>query len=211
MAPGTGKTNNAAVPPFVPIAATTVVVVGGSAGALVALRTILSTLPAELDAAVLIALHTAPKGPGYLAGVLKQRTALQVAYPFGLEPLLNGRVYVAPPDRHLQVTGHCAETTRDALEHHTRPAIDVLFRSAAHDFERRVIAVLLSGNGRDGSAGVVAVHEACGVVIVQSPNDATYSGMPQRALEVGVADYVLPASLIGGKVQSILSTLTAAA
>ena len=191
--------------------ATTVVVVGGSAGALGALRTIVSTLPAELDAAVLVVLHTSPRGPGHLADVLKRATALRVAYPIGLEPLMNGRVYVAPPDHHIHVIGRCVETTREALEHFTRPAVDVLFRSAAHDFERRVIAVLLSGNGGDGSAGVIAVHAHGGTVIVQAPNDALYASMPRRALEVVVADYILPASLIGRKVQGVLSSVNAAA
>ena len=190
--------------------ATTVVVIGGSAGALGALRNILSTLPAELEAAVLVVLHTAPKGRGHLAKVLERETDLRVSYPFGVEPLLNGRVYVAPPDRHLQITAHCVETTTEALEHYTRPAVDVLFRSAAYDFERRVIAVLLSGNGGDGSAGVIAVHARGGIVIVQAPSDALYTSMPRKALEVVVADYVLPASLISAEVQRILSAVGAA-
>jgi two-component system chemotaxis response regulator CheB len=191
--------------------ATTVVVVGGSAGALGALRTILSTLPAALNAAVLVALHTSREGPGQTAEILQRTTALPVAYPFGLEPLLNGRVYVAPPDHHLQIAGHCAETTQRALEHYTRPAVDVLFRSAARDYERQVIAVLLSGSGGDGSAGVVAVHARGGVVIVQAPDDAAFASMPRRALEVIVADSILPAALISGEVQRVLKRFAAAA
>ena len=199
------------MPPPKRRAATTVVVVGGSAGALGAVRTILSTLPAALDAAVLVALHTSREGPGQTAEVLQRATALRVAYPFGLEPLLNGRVYVAPPDHHLQIAGHCAETTQEALEHHTRPAVDVLFRSAADDFERQVIAVLLSGSGGDGSAGVVAVHAHGGLVIVQAPDDAAFASMPRRALEVIVADSILPAALISGEVQRFLKRVPSAA
>jgi two-component system chemotaxis response regulator CheB len=199
------------MPPLDGRVATAVVVVGGSAGALAVVRTILSTLPAELDAAVLVALHTSPEGPGQTVGVLQRATTLQVAYPFGLEPLLNGRVYVAPPDHHLQVTGHCAEATRQPLEHHTRPAVDVLFRSAARDFERHVIAVLLSGSGGDGAAGVIAVHARGGIVIVQAPDDAKFDSMPRRALEVIVADYVLPAPLISSEVQRVLKRGAAAA
>jgi two-component system, chemotaxis family, protein-glutamate methylesterase/glutaminase len=192
-------------------AASTVVVVGGSAGALGALRTILSTLPAGLDAAVLVTLHTSPEGPGQTADILQRATALRVAYPLGLEPLLNGRVYVAPPDYHLQTVGHCAETTQEPLEHHTRPSVDVLFRSAARDFERQVIAVLLSGSGGDGSAGVIAVQTRGGIVIVQAPGDAAFASMPRRALEVIVADSVLPAALISEEVQRVLKRFAAAA
>ena len=187
-------------------AATAVVVVGGSAGALDALRTILSTLSSGLEAAVLVALHTTPERIGQMADVLQRATALHVAYPIGVEPLRNGCVYVAPPDRHLQVAGRCAETTRDALEHHTRPAVDVLFRSAARDFGGHVVAVLLSGSGGDGSAGLMAVQACGGVVIVQAPDDAKFDSMPRRALAALAADYVLPASLIGGEVQRILAT-----
>jgi two-component system, chemotaxis family, protein-glutamate methylesterase/glutaminase len=192
-------------------AATTVVVVGGSAGALGALRTILSTLPAALDAAVLVTLHTSREGPGQTADILQRGTALRVAYAFGLEPLLNGRVYVAPPDHHLQIAGHCAEATQQAPEHHTRPAVDVLFRTAARDFGRQVIAILLSGSGGDGSAGVAEVHARGGVVIVQAPDDAVFDSMPRRALEVTPADAILPAALISGEVQRVLNRVAPAA
>ena len=199
------------MPPPERRAATTVVVVGGSAGALGAVRTILSTLPAGLDAAVLVALHTSREGPGQTVSILQRATLMGVGFPCGLEPLLNGRVYVAPPNHHLQIAGHCAETTQQALEHHTRPAVDVLFRSAARDYERQVIAVLLSGSGTDGSAGLQAVHAHGGIVIVQAPDDARFDSMPRRALEVIVADYVLPAALIAGAVQHGVRRVASAA
>ena len=205
------KDDNAVMPPPEARPATTVVVIGGSAGALGALRDILSTFPAELDAAVLVVLHTTPTGRGYLAGVLERTTPMHVGYPVGLEPLLNGRVYVAPPDRHLQITGHCVETTTEAQEHHTRPAVDVLFRSAARGFGRRVIAVVLSGNGDDGSAGVTAVHAQGGVVIVQAPSDALYDSMPRCALDVVAVNHILPAALISRAVQRALSAVDQAA
>jgi two-component system chemotaxis response regulator CheB len=174
-------------------------------------RTILSMLPAGLDAAVLVALHTTPESPGHTVSILQRATTLDVGYPCGLEPLLNGRVYVAPPGRHLQVAGHCAEATQHPLEHYTRPAVDVLFRSAARDYERQVIAVLLSGAGSDGAAGVVAVHQRGGIVIVQAPEDAAFDSMPRRALDVIVADYILPAPLIGDAVKHVVSRVAPAA
>jgi two-component system chemotaxis response regulator CheB len=180
-------------------------VVGGSAGALNALRTILSTLPAELEAAVLVALHTSREGPGLTADILGRATALHVAFPIGVETLRNGHVYVAPPDHHLQVTSCCAETTQEALEHHTRPSVDVLFRSAAQAYGAKVIAILLSGFGGDGSAGLAAVREHHGVVIVQAPTDAAFDSMPRRALETMAADYVLPAAEISDEVQRVLA------
>jgi two-component system, chemotaxis family, protein-glutamate methylesterase/glutaminase len=184
--------------------ATAVVVIGGSAGALPALRGILGSLPAHLDAAVLVAMHTTPKGPGRTVEVLQRATLLHVVHPAHVEPLRNGCVYVAPPDQHLQITRDCAKTTRDAEEHYTRPAVDVLFRSAASTHERNVIAVLLSGTGSDGAAGLIAVHDHGGVVIVQAPEDATFDFMPRRALDVMTPDYILPAVHIGAAVQRVL-------
>jgi two-component system chemotaxis response regulator CheB len=180
-------------------------VVGGSAGALKALRTILSTLPAELDAAVLVALHTTREGPGLTADVLGRATALHVAFPIGLETLRNGHVYVAPPDHHLQITERCAETTQEAPNHQRRPSVDVLFRSAAEAYGAKVIAILLSGLGGDGSAGLAAVRAHHGVVIVQAPSDAAFDTMPRRALEVMTADYVLPAAEISDELQRVLA------
>jgi two-component system chemotaxis response regulator CheB len=185
-------------------AATTVVAIGGSAGSLGVLRAILKTLPTTLEAAVLVTLHTAREGPGHTAEVLQRATSLRVAYPLGLEPLRNGCVYVAPPDHHLHITHHCAEATRAAEEHHTRPSVDVLFRSAAIDYDRHVIAILLSGAGNDGSAGLLAVRAGGGVVIVQAPEDAAFDGMPRRAIHLMTPDYVLPAVLIGAAVQRLL-------
>lgn len=184
--------------------ATTVVVIGGSAGSLSVLRGILATFPAALEAAVLVTVHTAPEGPGHTVEVLQRATSLHVAYPFGLEPLRNGCVYVAPPDHHLQITRHCAEATRDAEEHHTRPAVDVLFRSAAMDYDRHVIAILLSGSGADGAAGLLAVRARGGVVIVQAPEDAAFDVMPRRAIGVITPDYILPAAGIAAAVQRLL-------
>jgi two-component system chemotaxis response regulator CheB len=181
------------------------VVVGGSAGALGPLKTILSTLPAELEAAVLVALHTTRSGPGLMADILGRATTLHVAFPIGVETLRNGHVYVAPPDHHLQVIAQCVETTREALEHYTRPSVDVLFRSAAQEYGSNVIAILLSGLGGDGSAGLVAVHAHNGVVIVQAPSDATFDTMPRRALDVVAAEFVLPAAAISDEVQRVLA------
>jgi chemotaxis response regulator CheB len=83
--------------------------------------------------------------------------------------------------------------------------VDVLFRSAAQEYGSNVIAILLSGLGGDGSAGLVAVHAHNGVVIVQAPSDATFDTMPRRALDVVAAEFVLPAAAISDEVQRVLA------
>ena len=174
-----------------------IVVIGGSAGAVEALRVIVRKLPDDLGAPVLVVIHLPPSSPGRLPEILQRCTALRVAWAVDGEPLEPGRIYVAPPDRHLLVEADALRLTRAPRENHSRPAIDPLFRSAALARGSRVIAVLLSGRLDDGTAGVWAVKERGGVVVVQDPEDASQPDMPRNALEYTDADHVVPSAQIG--------------
>ena len=122
-----------------------------------------------------------------------------------------GHVYVSGPDRHLKVTPGGIETTREPREHHTRPAIDPLFRSAARIFGPRTIAVVLSGYGGDGAAGVIAVHSRRGTVVAQEPADAEVPSMPRRAIETGYVTMVVPGREIAATIGRIMSRVEVAA
>jgi two-component system, chemotaxis family, protein-glutamate methylesterase/glutaminase len=174
-----------------------VIVVGASAGGVEVLKTLTAALPADLGAAVLVVLHLAPSSPSVLPALLQRRCALPVAFATDGEALRAGRVYVAPPDRHLVVDYEDrVRTTRAPRENHSRPAIDPLFRSAALAYGPRVIGALLSGRLDDGTAGIWAVKDRGGTVVVQDPEDALHPDMPRNALRYTTADHVVGAEAI---------------
>jgi two-component system chemotaxis response regulator CheB len=127
------------------------------------------------------------------------------------EAVRGGTVYLAGPDRHLKLTGAAVEPTREPREHHVRPAVDVLFRSAARIFGPRTIAVVLSGYGGDGAGGVIAVRAHGGTVIVQEPHDAEVPSMPARAIATGEVQHIVPAREIPGEIGRVISRAEVAA
>jgi len=105
---------------------------------------------------------------------------------------------VAPPDRHLLVERGFARLSRGPRENRHRPAIDTLFRSAAHAYGARVIGVILSGELDDGSAGLTAIKMRGGIAIAQDAQEAASPEMPSRAIQSADIDHILPAKEIGG-------------
>jgi two-component system, chemotaxis family, protein-glutamate methylesterase/glutaminase len=137
-------------------------------------------------------------GRSLLAPILARHTELAIDVAADGEPLLAGRAYVAPPDRHLIVTDGRLGLERGPKENGVRPAVDPMLRSLAAAYGERAIAVVLSGALGDGSAGALAVRRAGGTVLVQDPEEATVASMPASALRaIGEADEVLSATEIG--------------
>ena len=174
-----------------------IIVVGGSAGAVEALKSLVTSLPSDLQAAVLVVIHIPPSSPGRLPEILQRHANVRVAWARDEEVVECGRVYVAPPDRHLVVDDGRLRLTRAPRENHTRPAIDPLFRSAALAYGSRVIGVVLSGRLDDGTAGLWAVKERGGTTVVQDPTDAAQPDMPRNALEHTDVDYIVPCAQLG--------------
>ena len=175
-----------------------VVVVGASSGGVEALSTLVGSLPAGLPAAVFVVLHVNPDAPSYLPAILNRAGALPAAHAVDDEPIRRGRVYVAPPGMQTYVHRGRIAVKRGPVENLHRPAIDPLFRTAAHHYGPRVIGIVLSGALGDGAAGLLAVKRAGGVAIVQDPEDAAFPSMPIQALERVEADFCVPVSRLGG-------------
>ncbi len=159
------------------------IVVGGSAGALEPLKQIAGELPPDLEAAVIVVLHIPASAKSALAPILNRVGGPQAVVPRDGDIVRPGYVYVPTPDRHLEVADGSLKVTSGPRVNGVRPAIDLLFRSAASAYGARVAGVVLSGGLDDGSAGLAAIRHAGGVGIVQSPDEALIDSMPRNAIE----------------------------
>lgn len=181
---------------------------GGSAGAIEPLKQILSELPRDLPATVFIVVHLSPTAHSALPAILSRVAKLPVRLPVDGECFEKSTVYVAPPDFHLAVDGDQLRLTRGPRENRVRPAVDVLFRSAAQSCGSRVVAVELSGGLDDGAAGMAEVKMQGGFTIVQDPQEASVSGMPSAAIRLSPPDRVLPAAAIAGAIEDAIAGRT---
>jgi two-component system chemotaxis response regulator CheB len=170
-----------------------IVACAASAGGLNALSRVLSQLPPDFPASVVIVQHLDPRHRSLMADILSRRTRLRVEQATEGKALEGRHVYIAPPNRHLLVNpdGTLA-LSESELVHFVRPSADLLFESVAAVFRDRAIAVVLSGTGRDGSMGVTAIKKVGGTVIAQDAESAEFPGMPEAAIHTGDVDFVLP-------------------
>jgi two-component system chemotaxis response regulator CheB len=176
-------------------AASRVVLIGGSAGGLQAILTLLPGLSSRLNAAVIIVLHRQNRTDSILAQLLAVKTSLPVHEAEEKEMLLPGTIYIAPGDYHLLVeTDHTLSLDYSEKVNFSRPSIDVTFTSAAAVFGADTMAILLSGANSDGVEGLADVHAAGGVTMVQDPHTATVDFMPRHALQTVPVDHVLAAA-----------------
>lgn len=169
-----------------------VVALGASAGGVGALSTLVRGLPGDLGAAVLVVLHVAPAGPSVLPAILQRAGALPARHARDGEKLQPARIYVAPPDHHLEVEDGQLLVSRSPRENGVRPSVDTLFRSVARERRGNAVAVVLSGTLDDGTSGLLAVRQAGGRTVVQDPEDADFPGMPRSALRFGAPEFVAP-------------------
>ena len=168
------------------------VVIGTSAGGVTALSKLFKDIPEDFPGAILIVIHVHEQRSLLpLADVLKRAGRIPVKVAEDGEVIRQGAAYIAPASTHLLVEGDHLKLGTGPLEQRVRPAVDVLFRSAARVLGPRVIGVILTGMLRDGTAGLRAVHDAGGITVVQNPRDAEAPGMPASAMaDLGV-DYCL--------------------
>jgi two-component system chemotaxis response regulator CheB len=159
-----------------------VIVLGASAGGIRAVIEILSRLPEDLPAFIGVVIHRRAGATSDWSDVFGKKTKLRVLEPTDGDSLTRGVVYVAPADYHMRFKRDSIALDGGAKEHHTRPAVDPLFTSAALAYGPRVVGVVLTGAGHDGMQGLRDIAAAGGLSLVQKPSEAEYASMPEYAI-----------------------------
>lgn len=183
-----------------------VVAIAASAGGLKAISRILSALPPNFPAAVIVVQHLSPDRRSYLAEILGRRTPLQVKQAEAGDLLHPGRVYIAAPGRHLLLNLDGTLSFSDAAKvNFARPSANVLFESLAASFKAQAIAIVLTGGDGDGATGAEVVKQQGGTVIAQNEATSEHFSMPRSAIEMGCVDFVLSLDAIAGALVSLVT------
>ncbi|AFL85146.1 PAS domain S-box [Belliella baltica DSM 15883] len=177
-----------------------VIAIGASAGGLEALQDFLSHLPPIENVCLIIAQHLSPSHKSMLVSLLTKETKLEVAEAIHGDKLESNKIYITPPDSEITIYKGKIILNKPSSAIGPKPSIDILLKSLSKDFKENVIAVILSGTGSDGAAGIFVVKENKGYVIAQEPHTAKYDGMPISAINTGVVDAILSPDKIGEEI-----------
>ncbi|MDZ8259563.1 chemotaxis protein CheB [Nostoc sp. ChiQUE01b] len=184
-----------------------IVAIGASAGGQKPIIQILSALPADFPAAIIVVQHMNPLYPSRLADILSRYTALPVEQAKSGQIIRPGTVYTYVQDRHLVVDGNGSLSLLESPKmNFVRPSVDKLFMSVALNYGIRGITVVLSGWGRDGALGVIAMKKYGGTTIAQDETTSEYFDMPSAAIDTGKVDFVLTPEMIAKSLCSLLMT-----
>ncbi|PSF37432.1 chemotaxis protein CheB [Aphanothece hegewaldii CCALA 016] len=174
-----------------------VIGLAASFGGLKAISTIVSALPSDFPAAIVIVQHLPANLPSYLTEILSDRTSLQVKPAEDGELLRRGTVYTPVPNKHVLIKPDGTLSLSDSAKvSFSRPAADKLFWSLANSYKSRAIAVVLTGRMTDGALGVLAIKRQGGIILAQDENTAECFSMPKAAIDTQKVDQVLPLDAI---------------
>lgn len=174
------------------------VVIGVSAGGLNALRTILPSLSADFPAPVLIVQHISPDSDDFLSRILAPYSVLTIKEAEEKEKSTAGTIYFAPANYHLLVEeDFTLSLSVEERVNYARPAIDLLFETAAVAYGKHLVGIVLTGANHDGSQGLKKIKQAGGMAIVQDPQTAESPSMPAAAIKACAVDQILPLDDIG--------------
>ncbi|USA42765.1 chemotaxis response regulator protein-glutamate methylesterase [Spongiibacter taiwanensis] len=183
-----------------------IIALGASTGGTEAIRQVLENLPADTPGMVIVQ-HI----PGMFSEPFAQRMnsicQMTVKQAVHGERVLHGHVYIAPGDQHLLVRRdgaryYCVLSDAEPVNRH-KPSVDVLFHSVAQQVGKNAVAVMLTGMGKDGAAGMLALHNLGCRTLAQDESSSVVWGMPGAAVKVGAVDEVLPLKKIAGRLQEL--------
>lgn len=169
-----------------------VVGVGASAGGLQALQAFFGALTESLNAAFVVVQHLSPDFKSFMVELLTKHTRMPVQRAEHGVAVKPGNIYLIPPKVTLTISRGRLQLAKSDPRRGLHLPIDEFFISLAQDQQRRAVAIVLSGTGSDGTAGIRAIKDAAGMVMVQSEDSAQFDGMPRSAIATGLADFVLP-------------------
>ncbi len=208
-----GEQTAAPVPPtrkFSPFFRPKIVAVGISTGGPNALAELIPKIPGNLSAPVVIVQHMPPVFTAALAESLDKKSALTVCEAKAGQLLEAGHVYIAPGGKQMKIVctqgspKPCIMVTDDPPENHCRPSVDYLFRSVAEVYQNRALGIIMTGMGRDGTAGLKVMKKAGAKVIAQDEQSCVVFGMPMEAIKNEVVDLVLPLDQIAVEITRIV-------
>lgn len=180
-----------------PTIAYNVVGIAASSGGIKAISNLISTLPSDFPAAIVVVQHLSDHFPSFLPEVYRRYTSLRVEQAGHAELLRPGTIYTSVPGKHLLVKldGRFFLSNEPKVNF-VRPAADKLFRSLAMSYKARAIAVVLTGRGEDGALGAVTIKKYGGTVIAQDEATSKCFKMPKATIDTGKVDWVLPLDAI---------------
>ncbi|AZE84024.1 Protein-glutamate methylesterase [Pseudomonas orientalis] len=193
--------SDAAITPILGIEA---IVVGASAGGVEALLSIFAGLPEGFGLPIIAVLHLPDERRSQLADVFARRLRIPVKEARDKESIEAGTLYFAGPGYHLSVEqDRSLSLSQEERVHHSRPAIDFLFTSAADAYGQGLLAILLTGANQDGARGLAYVKQSGGTTVVQDPAEARIAVMPLAAMALHTPDHILSLSRIGSLLASL--------
>ena len=166
-----------------------IVGIGASAGGLAALKNLFKAIPNDTGAAFVVIQHLDPKHESLTAEILSHSSTMSVLQVADGMKVQANHVYAIPPNTYLTLDDYIFKLNKPVLHHGLRMPIDTFFRSLAEQHEDRVIAIIVSGTGSDGTLGLRAIKGSGGLVLAQSPDSADYEGMPSSAIATELVDF----------------------
>ncbi|SMX25805.1 chemotaxis protein CheB [Boseongicola aestuarii] len=186
-APKSKTSRSQPVPKGIPV-----VGLGASAGGLQAFTQFFQAMPNRTGMAFVVIHHVDPDHESLMADLLAKHTRMTVALAEDDTPIAADHVYIIPPNRFLSIEKGVLHLSEPAERRGMRLPIDFFLRSLAEDQKQKAVAIIMSGTGGDGTAGIRSIKETGGMVLVQDPTEAAHDGMPRSAIATGSVDHILP-------------------
>ncbi|MBI0582125.1 MAG: PAS domain-containing protein [Methanomassiliicoccales archaeon] len=188
-----------------------IVALGSSAGGLEELETFFLNMPPDTGMAFVIVTHLEPHHASLMAQIISKTTTMEAVQAEDNMVVHKNKIYVIPPGKDMRITDGTLRLSERSPGPDNFLPIDNFLRSLADDRKENAFAIILSGNGSDGSMGIRAIHANLGMTMVQSMETAKYDSMPRSAIDTGLVDYILPTNEMPGILTSYIHVLRARA